>query len=108
MSSLRATFNIQSIGYYPKGKAIYLTLTSLSAGRETQKVSVLLDRTEANLTQLGNLIRDQNSTIDLLLDTTSRTFIQDRDGRNIVRFRASKIEKSCERSNVNFFSPTSN
>ena len=109
MSSFRATFHLQSIGYYPRGKAIYLTVTSITTTQDTtQKVSVLLDRTEHNLEKLGDIIREQKYTIVLTLDTSSRTFIPDKGGRDLVRFRAIKIEESCEPSNANFFNPISN
>ena len=107
MSSIRASFKLQSIGYYPRGKAVYLTVTPEN-GREGQSVSVLLDRTDSNLEKIGNIIRDQSRTIRVVLDSSSRTVIPDKVGRDIVRFRATDIEEICEPSNQNFFSQALN
>ena len=105
MSSLRATFNLQSIGYYPRGKAVYITVTSVTS---SQKVSIILDRTEENLSKLSAIIRDQKHTIELVLDTSSKTFITDKEGRDIARVRATSIGEPCEASSAKFFSQISN
>ena len=107
MSSIRASFKLQSIGYYPRGKAVYLTVTP-EAGRENQNVSILLDRSDTNLEKLGNIIRGQSKTIRLVLDASSKTLIPDKVGRDIVRFRATDIEEICEPSSQNFFNQVLN
>ena len=107
MSSIRANFKLQSIGYYPRGKSVYLTVTPESS-RESQNVSILLDRSDSNLEKLGNIIRGQSKTIRLVLDSSSRTLIPDKVGRDIVRFRATDIEEICEPSSQNFFSQVLN
>ena len=107
MSSIRASFKLQSIGYYPRSKAVYLTVVPEN-GRENQSVSVLLDRTDSNLEKIGNIVRDQSKTLRLVLDASSRTLIPDKVGRDTVRFRATDIEEICEPSNQNFFSQALN
>ena len=107
MSSIRASFKLQSIGYYPRGKSVYLTVTPEN-GREGQSVSVLLDRTDSTLEKIGNIIKDQNRTIKLVLDSSSRTVIPDKVGRDTVRFRGTDIEEVCAPSSQNFFSQVLN
>ena len=107
MSSIRANFKLQSIGYYTRGKYVYLTVSPESSENK-QKVSILLDRNDRNLTILGDIIRGEKLNIKLVLDASSRTFIPDKSGQDLVRFRATAIEEICEPSNHNFFSQALN
>ena len=99
MSSFRAGFKLESVGYYPRGKSVYLTVSSNSSFEDT-KISVLLDRNDTNLSVLGDIIRDQTTQIRLTLESDSRTRVPDKNGREIIRFRAIAIE--CEHSTHNY------
>ena len=101
MSSFRACFKLESIGYYPKSKSIYLTVSQESSSAN-QKISILLDRTEANLGVLGDIICEQKHKIKLVLDNQSKTLVQDKTGKDIVRFRAISIESECELSTLRY------
>ena len=106
MSTIRVTFKLQSIGYYPRSKSVYLTVTAEAT--ESQNISILLDRSDSNLEKLGKIISDQNTKVTLVIDASSRKIIQDKAGRDIVRFRALEIEPECEHSKLNFLTPASN
>ena len=91
MSAYRSSFTIESIGYYPNGKAIYLTVSPVIS-QQGSKLSILLDRSNENLHIIGRVICEQISEVKLHLDTSSRQTITGRNGSDLVRFRASKIE----------------
>ena len=95
MSAYRSSFTVESIGYYPRGKAIYLTVSPLIS-QENTKLSILLDRSEENLQVIGKIIREQISEVRLSLDTLSRETITGRNGNKLNRFNATKIELKCE------------
>ena len=107
MSTVRATFNLQSIGYYPKSKAVYLTVTP-DCAQNYQKISILLDRTDSNLEKLGKIVAERKTKIQIVVDPSSRTVIPDKGGRDTVRFRGIEIEAECEPSKLNFFSQALN
>ena len=107
MSNIRATFNLQSVGYYPRSKAVYLTAIPES-NRENQKISILLDKTDSNLEKLAKIIADQVTRVKIVLDPASKTLIPDKIGRDTVRFRGIELEAECEPSNPSFFSQALN
>ena len=95
MSAYRSNFTVESIGYYPNGKAIYLTVSPLIS-QEGTKLSILLEKSEENLQVLGRIIREQINEVRLSLDTLSRETITGRNGSKLNRFSATKIEVKCE------------
>ena len=107
MSTVRAIFILQSIGYYPKSKAVYLTVAPDSA-QTYQKISILLDRTDSNLEKLGTIVANRTTKIQIAVDPSSRTVIPDKNGRDTVRFRGIEIEAECEPSKLSFFNLASN
>ena len=107
MSNIKANFTIQSIGYYTRSKAVYLTAIPESS-HENQKISILLDKTESNLEKLAKIIAEQATKVKIILDPASKTLIPDKIGRDTVRFRGIEIETICEPSNLSFFSQVLN
>ena len=102
MTTYRANFKIESIGIYPHGKAIYLTVAPEIAQERSTKLSILLDRTEDNLEVIGNVVQNQIILVKLYLDTSSRDTTTARNGSEIIRYRASKIEIPCEPSMLKY------
>ena len=101
MSSIRAYFKLESIGFYPKSKSVYLTV-SADSHQEYQKVSILLDRTEQNLSVIGDIIRDQILKVKLTLDSQSKSYTRDKSNQEIIRYRATSIEAECELSTLRY------
>ena len=102
MSLYRALFTIESVGIYPNGKNIYLTVAPEIAQEKTTKLSILLERSDENLSVLAEIIRDQIFVVKLHLDPSSRETINGRNNSTLLRYKAIKIEIPCERSRLNY------
>ena len=100
MSVYRGSFKIESIGYYPNGKALYLTVSPVTAQEKKTKLSILLDRTDENLKVIGEIVEFQYREVKLFLDTTTRETIASRSGGEQIRYRATEIHIICEPSKL--------
>ena len=101
MTTYRANFRIESIGFYTNSKVVYLTVAPENAQERSTKLSILLERSANNLEVISDVIRDQQFLVKLYLDTSTRETTTARNGSEQIRYRANKIE-ICELSMLNY------